>query len=793
MKLILKHIDIRGLSLIVLLVLGICSYAQKNPQLEITNYQLFFNQPQEEIFLDLPKNIFFMGEPVRFAGYVFDKIKKLPSSETVNVYVCIYDESGTPITEQLFYTDKGKFYGEIRIPKEKSAGKYFVKAYTNWMRNFPEEFMYMQDIYLIDETQQKESTIAAESSTILFYPEGGNLISEVRNSVGFRVNINNGNSFAYDECLLMDSQGNTIVENIRINPQGYGKFEFIPNDLQNYSLKILLENKDAMEASLPSSKNNGLALQINSGISENISLQINCQYEELQQYKNRPITIAIHRNGQLKLINYRLKESETIVSLSKQEVLPGLNKLSIFDDDQNILAERIFFNDIHIDQFKDKTNLEVVNHDLDSISISMSLDQLQEGSTAQLSMSVLPNETEARNYQDNLASWLLLESYFENTIDTKNFFPNITRKHLYDLDLFLISNQWNRYQWKDPMTLTPEYEHSFDKGISINGKLTGDSKLKNKKLTLYQKSIGEYFTTRINSELGFSINDVYIVKDEPIFFFAEGSKLSRYTKVNLSYFPETDSKPLTKKELERFLRKDKINIKKSFNTTLVQFPEAEQLDEIVLNAELKPKLTRNPRLQVGVMNSEKISEKEAGTQRLSTYLEKKGFRILRINGGNLGNPFYVLPTKNAIDTRGPTFYLNGFPTRLDPVDDMPLTKVDELYYHHFSGGTSDSGEIYVYTRTERTSGDVSSKLLQAVAKVGFNTQSSQGLLKLDDFIKKYFIFYGNVYWNPNIEVTSGNTIELKFPSYSLKEFKVFVNGFSDKGEIISTSKYIAVD
>lgn len=790
MKSLTKKIRFKPLCFVaVLSVFGLC-YSQQNPsELQFTNYQLFFDQPQEEIFLDLPKNTFFIDEPIKFAGYVFDKIKKLPSEETANVYCNIYDEYGKLVQQELFYANKGKFFGEIKVPSKKGSGKYFIKAYTNWMKNFPEKLMFIQDIYIIDEKFQKESPKTAELNQLTIFPEGGYLISQVNNSVGFHLELHSETPQSYGECFLENDSGQRIVNNIRVNPQGYGKFLFKPEEGTEYTLTLVLENEKTIQKVLPKARKNGLAVQVNPLISENISLEFNCHPEYVDLYKKDPITIAIHRDGNLKLIDYQIRNQKSNIMLPKNEVLPGLNKLSVFDQQQNLLAERIFYNDQNMESIQNKTNVEVIDEQLDSITVSMSVDKLKLGSTAQLSLSVLPNETKARDYHGNLASWLLLNSYFETPFKSEAYLANMSRKHLFDLDLFLLNNQWNRYQWKDPVKLQSDYRFNFDKGISINGQLSGDSSLKNKKLVLYQQSVGEYFSTTIDDKFKFSLKDVFIIKDEPILFFTEGYQIRQYTNVKLTYFPEEEENSLTKNELNRFTHTRNINLQESLSPKFVKFPDNELLDEVVVEANVEPKLTRNPRLMVGVMNGEKLIEKEARTMRLSEYIRKKGFRVFRLLDRN---QFLVIPTKQFIDNHPPAVYLNGFRTQY-PIHDMPLASVDEFYYHHFSMEYSDSGEIHIYTRTQKAPKDLDAKLLKAVAKVGFNTTTSKNKLKFTEFMKNHFVSFGSVYWNGDIELKKGETIQIKFPTYSLKEFRIYINGFSDKGDIISASKYIAVD
>jgi hypothetical protein len=767
------------------------SYSQEpNSDLKFKNYEVFFEQPREEIFLDLPKNTFFLGEPIQFAGYVFDQIAKVPSFDTANVYCSVYNEFGNLVSSKIFYADKGKFHGEIEIPKEKGSGKYYIKAYTNWMKNFSEEFMFIQDIFIIDETADQSNQTGRLNNNIHIYPEGGNLVGTINNSVGFSLIINEQKSSPYESCHLVDDLGNQIIQNIRINQQGYGKFSFVPELEKQYYLNVRLESGELIHKALPKANEQGVTIVLNPTSEKNISLEINSDEETFKRLKKAPITLAIHRDGVLKLVNYQLKRQNSSVILPKGVMLPGLNKLSIFDEDYNLLAERLFFNDTHIRSLKNSVATELKEKANDSLVVSLTIDGLRRGATSQLSVSVLPNESKAHDYNWSLGSWFLLQSYFTTQMKSELFSKKMNRQRLFDLDLFLLNNEWNRYDWSDISQPQTEFDHTFEKGISLKGQFSGDDALKNKELVLYQKSIGEFFSTKIDNQLRFSVNDLYLVEDEPILFFTKNYAMRKYTKVDLNYYPAEETDHLSSKEIERFLKSKSINLEKSLNPIPVIFPNTELLDEIVVESKKKPKLTRNPRLMRGIMSGEKLVEAEARTTRLSQYITKKGFRVFRILERN---QFLVLPTKNIIDNHPPDVYLNGFRTE-DPIHDMPLASVDEFYYHHYSLGRSDSGEIHIYTRTEKAPKDLDTKLLQKIAKVGFSTKSSSNKLKYTDFMKNHFVSFGSVYWNGDIELERGRTtVELKFPSYSLKEFRIYINGFSDKGDIISASKYISVD
>ena len=178
-----------------------------------SDYQLFFEHPREEIYLDLPKNIFYTNEPIQFAGYVFDKLKSLPAVTTTNVYCAIYDKSGELVIQKLFYAQEGKFEGSLNLPPDFSSGKYYIRAFTNWMRNFGTSSMYLRDIYVVDENFEPNSDLESSSSAqIQIHPESYDLVAGIRNSIGFAFTADQTTGGLVNKCVLVDAMDNVLVQ-----------------------------------------------------------------------------------------------------------------------------------------------------------------------------------------------------------------------------------------------------------------------------------------------------------------------------------------------------------------------------------------------------------------------------------------------------------------------------------------------------------------------------------------------------------------------------------------------------
>ena len=98
----------------------------------------YFDLERENIHLHLNKDLYLTDESIWFKGYVYNRKERLPFFNTTNVFVVLYNETGTQIAKQLAYANTGTFEGAFTNLKDLSSGNYYIQVYTNWMNNFQE-------------------------------------------------------------------------------------------------------------------------------------------------------------------------------------------------------------------------------------------------------------------------------------------------------------------------------------------------------------------------------------------------------------------------------------------------------------------------------------------------------------------------------------------------------------------------------------------------------------------------------------------------------------------------------
>ena len=188
---------------------------------------------EETLYLQLDKPYYAAAEEIFFKGYLLDATTLLNDRIDNFIYVDLVDRYDSLITRRKFKRDSNGsgFSGNLRIPTEIQAGKYAIRAYSNWMRNFPNSFF----VKNIEIGNPIERDVQAQ---IRFTPvDGSKIISHIR--------FTNRQGEPYRDipvvCALSDRDGEKRKEKIiTTDKNGTIEFSFDRND------KFIREKKQAV-------------------------------------------------------------------------------------------------------------------------------------------------------------------------------------------------------------------------------------------------------------------------------------------------------------------------------------------------------------------------------------------------------------------------------------------------------------------------------------------------------------------------------------------------------------------
>lgn len=127
-------------------------YAQQKQIAKLSNYASALNnirelKPIEKLYLQIDKPYYNQGDTLRFKGYLLNADFLRPSVTSGIVYVELDDIEGKTAKRIMVRVVDGLCWGNIALDSlEVPSGSYTLRAYTNWMRNFGEDYIFKKTI-----------------------------------------------------------------------------------------------------------------------------------------------------------------------------------------------------------------------------------------------------------------------------------------------------------------------------------------------------------------------------------------------------------------------------------------------------------------------------------------------------------------------------------------------------------------------------------------------------------------------------------------------------------------------
>ncbi|MDB5114941.1 MAG: hypothetical protein JWQ79_433 [Mucilaginibacter sp.] len=106
-------------------------------------------RPIEKLYLQTDKNYYLTGDTLWFKAYLLNGDFLTPSQKSGLLYVELDDAAGRMEKRIMVPVVSGIGWGNMELDeKEIPEGSYTLRAYTNWMRNFGEDYIFKKDIYI---------------------------------------------------------------------------------------------------------------------------------------------------------------------------------------------------------------------------------------------------------------------------------------------------------------------------------------------------------------------------------------------------------------------------------------------------------------------------------------------------------------------------------------------------------------------------------------------------------------------------------------------------------------------
>ncbi|QNL51297.1 TonB-dependent receptor plug domain-containing protein [Olivibacter sp. SDN3] len=390
--------------------------------------------PQEKVYLHMDKPYYVAGEDIWFKAYVTVSQFNFLSAVSKIMYVELINNSNEIVQSRRLPVISGLAVGDFKLPDTLAEGSYRVRAYTNWMRNFDDDFFFDKTFVIgnsmsdglitsseftlsknekeqeivhsiiklkdlngepvgerqvnyeikldakstakgkakFDETgtlnldfASKDGVdvrkgfltlhienmdrppivkripiqVAATAHAVQFYPESGALLSNIFSKVGFKATQGEGKGAKVTGYV--ESEGERIVD-FSSDHAGMGNFSLAATADREYIAVVEFEDGEQIKTNLPAPLKEGFGLAVNNAVEDAVWIQVAASPSII---KGQQISVIAQTNGQVfYAAKSKLEKSDLTVSIPRKSIPSGVVKISLLDEQMDLVADRAIFN-----------------------------------------------------------------------------------------------------------------------------------------------------------------------------------------------------------------------------------------------------------------------------------------------------------------------------------------------------------------------------------------------------------------------------------------------------------------
>ena len=434
--------------------------------------------PYEKVYLHLDRTLYAAGDDIWFKAYLTDAITSIPANNSNNLYVELISPVSGIVDTRLIRLDNGLGNGDFHLKDSIPAGKYQIRAYTNYMRNFGELFFFTKVIDVVSPLRFKTSTATklADPSNIpdvQFFPEGGSLIEGVPSVVGVKA-LNHSGLGINVTGKVITSQGDTVAI-FSTSKFGMGSFSFTSNRKFQYFAEGKTQDGVTFRVEMPAPLKEGYALKVSDYSEKAIQITVKTNPQPLEHNPSQELMIVGKSHHAIRLSS-TIKVNSVVTSalLPKSELPEGIASITIMDTSGKVYGERLF-------NISKKSNIRVsvaagkkTYSPKEKIELEISVkDSLNNPMASNLSLAAVNlSKIQGLERTSNICSYYLLESEIKGYIEQPfYYFDTINTNRFKALDNLLLTQGWRNYVWKEVDSSSYTFNYPFENGFHVSGSL----------------------------------------------------------------------------------------------------------------------------------------------------------------------------------------------------------------------------------------------------------------------------------------------------------------------------------
>ncbi len=399
----------------------------------------------------------------------FSEIKTENGKTNYKTELLIVDYNGQPLsnkrirlvlkTAQDVISDK-----EILLNQDGEAKFSLETLATAYSSQYIEIMVLEEETFGI--TQSVRLPYSLEFADIQFLPEGGNLVEGKKNNIAFRGIYPDGTPVTFNGKILEDS-----LITFESNFAGLGKFQLNPKKGPYRAEITNPATGESKIVDLPVAAKEGLCLQV---VNNPKASYVTAFIQGTEGF-GKLLLVSQTRGILNYMIQGELQNGVWGARIPKENLISGINNITITQEDGKPLAERKFFYISENDVMDLSLEVKGELHKRSKIEVEIESLWAESANPGSFSFSVLDaDQVELSDIHDNIFSSFLISSDLKGSVfQPGQYFRSDGQVDIEALDLVMLTHGWSRFEWEHILSETyPKIENFIERGINIEGQVS---------------------------------------------------------------------------------------------------------------------------------------------------------------------------------------------------------------------------------------------------------------------------------------------------------------------------------
>ncbi|RED98379.1 TonB-dependent receptor [Marinoscillum furvescens] len=458
----------------------------------------------EKIYLHTDRDQYAVGEDLWYKAYTTYAYTNALFDHSRVLYVELISPASEVVVRNVTHMQLGLGHGDMALLDTLGieAGTYQLRAYTNWSRNFGQDYFFTKEIDIVDVREEVE--VATNTTDNFLYdmelfPEGGSLVAGVASQVAFKATYANGKPCKVSG-IVKTLEGEQVAEITTLHA-GMGSFVLTPEAGKVYIAQVTDQHGNQQEWKLPEALPTGYTMSVMQHKGKHI-VSIKTNAETLAANPGQLMAMSCTSRG----ITY-VEGQQPLSTINHSFILPssdlpeGIAFLTLRDADGRPHAERLIY------VAKEHDVSLVVRTDQQTYAtrekVQLNVELKTNGGTpavGSFSLSVtdanIPGTVDV--HEMNIASYFFLQSEIKGSVyNPGSYFDPENEQRLQQMDLLLLTQGWRDFLWKKLPTLPELPAYDLERDLQISGRLKrliGNSPIPDTKINMLLTNKGKSLT-----------------------------------------------------------------------------------------------------------------------------------------------------------------------------------------------------------------------------------------------------------------------------------------------------------